>query len=73
MDQSVLITIEGTEFKLEERDYSGSELRKLAGLPEKDKLVLEEADGTETAVPPAMKVKLVAGSNLFVSHRHRRG
>ncbi len=73
MERKVSVTIEGSGYRLEDREYSGGELRALAGLPERDKLVLEEADGTETAVPPTKAVRLAAGSNLYVSHRHRRG
>jgi len=67
------VTIEGKGIPLEVREYTGAELRKLGGVGTNDKLVREEPDGTETAVPPAAKVKPEAGQNFFVSHRHRRG
>ena len=70
---SVEVTIEGKPVPLESREYSGAELRKLGGVGANDKLVREEPDGTETAVPPAAKITPLAGQNFFVSHRHRRG
>lgn len=69
----VKVTIEGREFELESRVYSGAELRALAGLARSDKLVLEEADGSETSIPNGKRVRLRAGANLFVSVRFRRG
>lgn len=70
---TVQVTIEGQSFALEDRDYSGAELREVAGLPKKDKLVREEADGSETPIPPGKKVRPHAGDNFFVSVRWRRG
>ena len=67
------VTIEGTDYQLEDRDYTGAELRSLAGLANKDKLVREEDDGSETAIPPGRKVRPEEGSNFFVSIRFRRG
>lgn len=67
------VTIEGKEFALEDREYTGKELRTLAGLRPNDKLVIEEADGCETAIPNGRRVRLPAGANLFVSVRFRRG
>jgi hypothetical protein len=69
----VSVTIEGKEVLVEPREYTGADLRKLGGIGPNDKLVREEADGSETAIPPAAKVTPVAGQNFFVSHRHRRG
>lgn len=66
-------TIEGRAFMLENREYKGAELRELAGLSNKDKLVREEADGTETAITPGMKLVPRDGDNFFVSVRFRRG
>jgi hypothetical protein len=74
MSETVTVTIEGKQLQLDPaRDYTGSELRALGGVGDRDKLVLEETDGTETAVPPSGKLRLSANANLFVSHRHRRG
>lgn len=70
---SVNVTIEGRAFSLEAREYKGLELRELAGLDNKDKLVREEPDGSETAIPPGKKVLPNAGDNFFVSIRFRRG
>ena len=70
---TINVTIEGQSFALEDRHYKGSELRALAGLAPRDRLVLEEADGSETAIPPGRKVRLVDGANLYVSVRWRRG
>jgi hypothetical protein len=69
----VKVTIEGKEYELEDRSYSGRELRKLAGLAPRDKLVREEEDASETAIPPGKQIRLRAGDNLFVSVRFRRG
>lgn len=69
----VKVTIEGRELSLEDREYTGKELRALAGLRPNDKLVIEEADGSETAIPNGRKVRLPEGANLFVSVRFRRG
>lgn len=71
--QVVNVTIEGQAFALEPREYKGSELRALAGLHAKDKLVREEPDGTETAIPPGRKVRPNEGDNFYVSVRFRRG
>ena len=70
---TVTVTIEGQAYTLEDREYTGAELRRLAGLANKDKLVREEADGSETAIPPGKKVRPKEGDNFFVSVRFRRG
>jgi hypothetical protein len=70
---TVDVTIEGQPFALENREYKGSELRELAGLHNKDKLVREEADGSETAIPPGRKIVPKEGDNFYVSVRFRRG
>ena len=67
------VAIEGRSFSLEVREYTGAELRMLAGLPEKVKLVREEEDGSETAIPPGQHVRPKPGDNFFVSVRFRRG
>jgi hypothetical protein len=67
------VNIEGTAFTLENREYKGSELCELAGLHNKDKLVKEEADGSETAIPPGRKIVPAEGDNFYVSVRFRRG
>jgi hypothetical protein len=70
---TVQVTIEGKPFSLHDRHYSGAELRALAGIPEKDKLVREELDGSETAIPPSREIRPREGDNFFVSVRFRRG
>jgi hypothetical protein len=70
---TISVTIEGNPYSLEDRDYQGSELRSIAGLTPKDKLVREEADGTETPIPPGKKIRPREGDNFFVSVRFRRG
>jgi hypothetical protein len=70
---TVDVTIEGQPFALENREYKGSELRELAGLHNKDRLVREEADGSETAIPPGRKIVPKEGDNFYVSVRFRRG
>jgi hypothetical protein len=70
---TVEVTIEGNPYTLENREYKGMELRELAGLHNKDKLVLEEPDGSETAIPPGRQIIPNAGNNFFVSVRFRRG
>jgi hypothetical protein len=67
------VTIEGKHYSLESREYKGAELRELAGLANRDKLVREEADGSETAIPPGRKVVPQEGDNFYVSVRFRRG
>lgn len=67
------VTIEGKHYSLEARAYTGAELRRLAGLANRDKLVREEADGSETAIPPGKKVVPQEGDNFYVSVRFRRG
>jgi hypothetical protein len=69
----VKVTIEGRDYALEDREYSGRELRDLAGLARSDKLVREEPDGSETAIPNGKQIRLHQGDNLFVSVRFRRG
>jgi hypothetical protein len=71
--KTVLVTIEGTEYHLDDREYSGAEIRALAGIPEKDKLVREEPDGSETAIPPGKEVRPKEEDNFFVTIRFRRG
>jgi len=73
MPEAIQVTIEGQSVSVEEREYSGAELRKLAGLGEQDKLVREEADGSETPVPATKQVHVRPGENYFKSVRHRRG
>jgi hypothetical protein len=70
---TITVTIEGQAYTLEDRDYKGSELRAIAGLAPKDKLVREEADGSETPIPPGKKIRPREGDNFFVSVRFRRG
>jgi len=70
---TIAVTIEGKPFELEDRTHTGSEIRVLAGLTERDKLVREEADGGESPVPPARHIHPKPGDNFFVSVRHRRG
>jgi len=70
---TVEVSIEGQSFTLESREYKGAELRELAGLHNKDKLVREEPDGTETAIPPGRKIVPIEGDNFYVSIRFRRG
>jgi hypothetical protein len=67
------VTIEGNHYSLEPREYTGAELRALADLPNRDKLVREEADGSETAIPPGKKVLPEEGDNFYVAVRFRRG
>ena len=69
----IQVTIEGRSFSLEDREYSGHELRHMAGLAERDKLVREEEDGSETAIPPGRKVHPRTGDNFYVAVRFRRG
>jgi hypothetical protein len=69
----VQVTIEGKPFRLPAYEFTGAELRKIAGIPEKDKLVREEPDGTETAIPLGKSVLLQDGDNFFVAVRFRRG
>jgi hypothetical protein len=69
----VNVTIEGKPLALEEREYTGAELRRLGGVAPKDKLVREEEDGSETAIPPSKKIRPREGDNYFVSVRFRRG
>ncbi len=73
MGSSVEITIEGRTVPVEDREYSGAELRQLGGLAGEDKLVLEGSDGSETAIPSTLRRRVVAGENYFKSVRHRRG
>jgi len=70
---TITVTIEGQAYTLEDRDYKGSELRVIAGLAPKDKLVREDADGSETPIPPGKKIRPREGDNFFVSVRFRRG
>ncbi len=69
----IQVMIEGTSYELEDREYSGKELRELAGLRSRDKLVREEQDGSETALPPGRRLRPQPGDNLYVSVRYRRG
>jgi hypothetical protein len=70
---TVDVTIEGKAYTLDNREYKGMELRELAGLHNKDKLVLEEPDGSETAIPPGRRILPKEGDNFYVSVRFRRG
>jgi hypothetical protein len=72
-ETTVTVTIEGSEYELQDRDYKGSELREIAGLANRDKLVREEADGSETAIPPGRRVRPKEGDNYYISVRFRRG
>lgn len=69
----IQVTIEGDSSTIEDREYTGAELRSLAGLVNRDKLVREEEDGSETAIPPGRKVRPQPADNYFVSVRFRRG
>jgi hypothetical protein len=67
------VIIEGSSHSLEDRDYTGAELRQLGGLGPRDKLVKEEAEGSETPIPPSQNVRPRDKDNFFASVRHRRG
>ena len=67
------VTIEGDSYTLEDREYTGAELRSLAGIANRDKLVREEEDGSETAIPPGRSLRPKEADNFFVSVRFRRG
>ena len=41
----------------------------MAGLAERDKLVREEEDGSETAIPPGRKVRPRPNDNFYVAYR----
>lgn len=69
----IQITIEGDSYTLEDREYTGAELRALAGIANRDKLVREEQDGSETAIPPGRRARPKQAENFFVSVRFRRG
>jgi len=70
---TITVNIEGAPRHLEDREYTGAELRELGGLGPRDKLVREEPDGSETAIPPARRVQVSPNDNFFASVRHRRG
>lgn len=70
---TIQVIIEGSSYGLEDRDYKGLELRELASLANKDKLVREDPDGSETAIPPGKKLRPREGDNFYVSVRFRRG
>lgn len=70
---TISVTIEGATHVLEDRQYTGAELRALAGVADSDKLVREDPDGHETPVPPGRHIQPSEGDNFFVSVRHRRG
>lgn len=70
---TIEVMIEGRALTLDDRDYSGKELRGLAEIAPRDKLVREEPDGTETAIPPGRKIRPRDDDNFFVSVRFRRG
>ena len=67
------VTIEGRPYELEDREYTGLEIRELAALSERDKLVCELPDGGEKPVPATNHIRPKPGDNFFVSVRHRRG
>ena len=69
----IQVIVEGSPKVLDDRDYSGQELRDIGGLDARDKLVREEADGTETAIPATGKIRPRPNDNFFASVRHRRG
>ena len=73
METGISITVEGRPVTVEDRDYSGVELRGFGDLSEADKLVRENEDGTETPVPAGKKVRPQSGENYYRSVRHRRG
>jgi hypothetical protein len=73
MTETIQITVEGKPARVDDREYSGTELRTLGGLANHDKLVREEADGSETPIPPTKHVQVHHGENYFKSVRHRRG
>lgn len=47
MSQMIKVTIEGKEELLEDREYTGAELRKKGSIPLTSNLVREEKDGSE--------------------------
>lgn len=73
MSQAIKVRIEGQEFDLEDREYSGLELKKMASIPQTANLVREETDGSETGVRDEEKVHPKPGQNFYHSPKHRRG
>jgi len=67
------VTIEGKQVHLEDRDYTGAELRALAGPHSEGQARSRGSRRSETPVPPTQTIRLVAGASLFVSVRFRRG
>jgi hypothetical protein len=73
LSQTVRVKIEGKDFDLEDREYKGIELKKLASVPVTANLVREESDGSETGVRDEENIRPKPGQNFYHSPKHRRG
>ncbi len=69
----IKVTVEGKEKVLEDREYTGAELRNLGTIPPTANLVREEADGSEKGIRDDEKIRPKPGDNFFHSPKHRRG
>lgn len=67
------IQIEGKAVEVDDKDYSGAELKNLGGIAKGANLVREEADGSETRIRDDEKVRPKAGQNFYHSPKHKRG
>jgi hypothetical protein len=73
MSESIMVRIEGKEVSLEDREYSGAELKMLGSIPPTANLVQEESDGCERGIRDEEKVRPKPGQNFYHSPKHRRG
>ena len=67
------VQIEGKAVEVEDREYSGEELKTLGGVAKGANLVREEADGSETRIRDDEKVRPKVGQNFYHSPKHKRG
>jgi len=67
------VKIEGNDVPLEDRDYTGAELKKLGSIDRSANLVREESDGSEKIIRDDEKIRPKPGDNFYHSPKHRRG
>jgi hypothetical protein len=53
----ITVRIEGKEYQVEDREYSGAELKKIGGIMPSTDLVLEEADGSERSIRDEERIR----------------
>jgi hypothetical protein len=73
MPETITVRIEGKDYSVEDREYTGAELKKIGAIPPSANLVQEETDGSEKGIRDEERVRPRHGQNFYHSPKHKRG